>query len=161
MKTPFLEAGKIINTHGVRGEVKIEPWADDADFLRKLKRFYLNGAEMAVETSRVHGRFLITKFRDVHDINEAMALKNKVLHLNRADVKLPKGSFFLADIVGAKVVTEDGTELGELADVLELPAGNVYVVKGAREILIPAVEDFILRTDAVSGVITVRLIEGM
>ena len=95
------------------------------------------------------------------DINEAMALKNKVLHLNRADVKLPKGSFFLADIVGAKVVTEDGAELGELADVLELPAGNVYVVKGEREILIPAVEDFILRTDAAAGVITVRLIEGM
>ena len=69
--------------------------------------------------------------------------------------------FFIADIIGAKVVTEDGCELGTLADVMEMPAQNIYLVKGEREIMIPAVDEFILKTDVKNKLITVRLIEGM
>jgi len=90
-----------------------------------------------------------------------MALKNKTVHIARKDAKLPKGHFFISDIIGARVVTEDGTEIGTLADVMEMPAQNIYLVKGEREIMIPAVEEFILKTDVKNGVITVRLIEGM
>ena len=116
---------------------------------------------MKVTASRVHKGAVLAKLEGVDDVNAAMVLKNKVVYIARKDVKLPQGSFFIADIIGAKVVTEDGTELGTLADVMEMPAQNIYLVKGEREIMIPAVDEFILKTDVKNGVITVRLIEGM
>ena len=160
-KEKYLEAGQIVNTHGVRGEVKIMPWADSPEFLQKIKTLYVGGEAYRVTASRVHKGCVLAKLEGVEDVNAAMAMKNKTVYIARKDVKLPKGSFFIADIIGAKVVTEDGTELGTLADVMEMPAQNIYLVKGEREIMIPAVEEFILKTDVKNGVITVRLIEGM
>lgn len=157
----YLEIGKIINTHGVKGEVKIEPWTDDAEFLGKFKKFYIDGNPVRLLGGRVHKGFLIAQLEGVTDVNAAMSLKNKTIKGDRADVKLEKGRFFIQDIIGASVRSEDGTELGKLEEVLDLPAGNVYVVKGEREILIPAVPQFILKTDAEAGIITVRLIDGM
>jgi len=160
-KSEFLEAGQVVNTHGVRGEVKIVPWADDAQFLAKFKTLYIDGRGRKVLSARIHKGCLIALLEGTEDVNAAMALKNKTVSIRRADAKLPKGRFFIADIIGARAVTEDGTSLGTLEDVLELPSGNVYVVKGEREILIPAVPEFVLDTDVDGGVITVRLIEGM
>ena len=157
----YLEAGKIVNTHGIRGEVKIEPWADSPDFLKRFKTIYIDSAPVAVQSARVHGAFVIAKLEGVDDVNAAMALKNRVVFIDRADVRLPKGRFFIADIIGARVVSDEGETLGELADVMEMPAQNIYVVRGEREILIPDVPEFIKSIDADSGVITVHLIEGM
>ena len=95
------------------------------------------------------------------DVNAAMRLKGKKLSVRREDAALPKGAFFLQDILGAQVVDEAGNEIGTLVDVMETPASNVYVVRGETEHLIPAVPAFILKTDADAGLITVRLIEGM
>ena len=161
MSGKYVDAGRIVNTHGIRGEVKIVPWCDSADFLRRYKTLYIDGKPMEVVSSRVHKDNLLAQLRGVEDVNAAMGLKNKTLCIDRADARLPKGSFFLADILGARVVTEDGAELGALADTLDLPGQRVYVVRGEREHLIPAVPEFILHTDADAGVITVRLIEGM
>ena len=161
MKKEFLEIGKIVNTHGVRGEVKVQPWADSPEFLLDFKTLYLDEKPLRVRSGRVHKGMAILALEGVEDVNAAMALKNRVLFIRRSDARLPSGSFFLQDIIGAKVVTEQGEELGELADVLDLPASAVYVVRGAREILIPAVPEFILHTDAENGVVTVRLIEGL
>lgn len=160
-KEKYLEAGIIVNTHGVRGEVKINPWADSPEFLKRMKTLYIGGEALKVSASRVHKGFLLAKLEGVDDVNAAMALKNKTVYIARKDVKLPKGSFFIADIIGAKVVDESGKELGVLADVLEMPAQNIYLVKGEREIMIPAVEEFILNTDVKNKLITVHLIEGM
>lgn len=157
----YLEAGKIINTHGIRGEVKIEPWTDSAEFLGQLGTLYIDGRAVKVLSSRVHKSFLLAQLEGVEDVNAAMRLKNKVVFLDRDEAKLSEGSFFLSDIIGAAVVTEDGSELGRLAEVLDLPAGNVYIVRGEREIMIPAVPEFVLSTDVNAGVITVRLIDGM
>ena len=157
----FIEAGKIVNTHGVRGEVKIEPWVDSPEFLKQFKALYVEGAEMRVVSTRVHKRFVIAALEGVGDVNAAMALKNKTVYIDRTDAKLPKGSFFLADIFGARVVTEEGEELGILSDVLDNPGQRVYVVKGETERLIPAVPEFILHTDVEGRVITVHLIEGL
>ena len=161
MKQEFLEAGKIVNTHGVRGEVKIQPWADSAEFLRDFHTLYLDGAPVRVLRSRVHKEMLIATLEGVDTVEAAMVLKNKVVSIRRADARLPEGHFFLQDILGAKVVDEAGTELGVLADILETPRHQVYVVRGEREILIPAVPAFVLATDMDAGRITVRLIEGM
>ncbi len=150
-----------MNTHGVRGEVKIEPWADDAAFLTRFRRFWLDGAPVKVRSCRVHKTMCICALEGVDDVNAAMALKSKVLFIDRDDAKLPKGTLFIQDILGASVVDESGKELGVLEEVLPAPAASVYVVRGEREILIPDVPAFILDKDAERGVVTVRLIEGM
>ncbi len=161
MKQQYLEAGKITNTHGVRGEVRITPWADSAAFLRGFRTFYIDGQPVRVLRSRVHKNQLIAQLEGYDDVNAAMTLKNKVIHIDRADAKLPEGRYFLQDLLGMRVVSDAGETLGELADVLDLPQGSVYVVRGAREILIPDVPEFLLNIDAERGEITVHLLEGM
>lgn len=160
-KQQYLEAGEIVNTHGIRGEVQIVPWADDAEFLRKFKTFYIDNKPVSVERSAVHKKRLIAKLEGVDDINAAMPLKGKVIFIDRADAKLPRGRFFIQDILGARVATEDGAPVGTLEDVMDLPRGQVYVVRGETEHLIPAVPEFIKNVDVDAGVITVALIEGM
>lgn len=160
-KEPYLEAGKILNTFGVRGEVKLDPWCDSAEFLKPLKTLYIDGAPRAVASSRVHKGMLIVRFADVEDVNGAMLLKNKIVYFARSDVHLPKGRHFVADLLGAAVVDEQGAEIGRLTEVLDMPAGQVYVVQGETEHTIPAVPEFILDIDADGKVIRVHLIEGM
>ena len=160
-KKQYIEAGRIVNTHGVAGEVKIEVWLDSPQFLKSFKRCFIDRREVKLLSARVHKGFLIVKLEGVEDVNAAMALKGRTLFIDRSDARLPKGAFFLQDIIGASVVDEQGNEIGKLADVMETPASNVYVVKGEREHLIPAVPEFILSTDADNGIITVHLIEGM
>ena len=161
-KNAFIEAGRIVNTHGVQGEVKIEVWLDSPKFFKSFKRLYTaGGQELKVLSARTHKDFVIAKLEGVEDVNAAMALKNKVVSIRRSDAALPHGAFFLQDILGARVVDEDGIEIGVLEDVMETPASNIYVVRGETEHLIPAVPEFIKKTDAEAGVITVHLIEGM
>ena len=160
-KQSFVDAGKIVNTHGVRGEVRIEVWLDSPALLKRCGRVFLGGEEKKLLSAREHKGFLIAQFEGVADVNAAQALKNRVVQIARADARLPRGAFFLQDIIGASVVDESGAEVGTLAEVLELPTQRVYVVRGETEHLIPAVPAFILNTDAEAGVITVRLIEGM
>ena len=160
-KSKFLEAGEIVNTHGIRGEVKILPWTDSPDFLRRFKTLYINEKSYNVVSSFVHKGCVIAALEGIGDVNAAMALKGRTVCFARADAALPEGHFFLADVLGAKVVTADGAEVGELVDIIENPTQNVYVVKGEREHMIPAVPEFILNTDVENGVVTVRLIEGM
>ena len=160
-KQSFIDAGKIVNTHGVRGEVRIEVWLDSPALLKRCGRVYLGGEEKKILSAREHKGFLIAQLEGVADVGAAQALKNRVVQIARADAKLPRGAYFLQDIIGACVVDESGAEVGRLAEVLELPGQRVYVVKGETEHLIPAVPAFIRNTDAENGVITVRLIEGM
>ncbi|MBQ5977101.1 MAG: 16S rRNA processing protein RimM [Oscillospiraceae bacterium] len=160
-KQSLIDAGKIVNTHGVRGEVRIEVWLDSPALLKRCGRVYLGGEEKKILSAREHKGFLIAQLEGVADVGAAQALKNRVVQIARADAKLPRGAYFLQDIIGACVVTESGAEVGRLAEVLELPGQRVYVVKGETEHLIPAVPAFIRNTDAENGVITVRLIEGM
>lgn len=160
-KQQYIDAGRIVNTHGVRGEVKIEVWLDSAEALRGFHRVYLGGQEKKILSARVQKDFLIAKLQGVEDVNAAMALKGRTVQIDRDDAGLEEGAFFLQDILGASVVDESGRKIGVLNDVLELPGHRVYVVKGESEHLIPAVPEFILNTDAEAGVITVHLIEGM
>ena len=160
-KQQYIEAGKIVNTHGVAGEVKIEVWLDSPQFLRRFPRVFVNGVEKKLLSGRAQKSFLIAKLEGVDDVNAAMALKGRTITVDRNDVRLPRGTFFVQDILGASVVDENGAEIGKLTDVLERPAHNIYVVQGEQEHLIPAVPAFILKTDAEAGVITVHLIEGM
>ena len=157
----FLDCGQIVNTHGVRGEVRIVPWADSPDFLCQFSTLYLDGAPRRVLSSRVHKGSVIAKLDGVDTVEAAMLLRDKTVQIRRADAKLPEGAFFLADIIGLDVVDEEGRTLGTLKEVLSPSVQQVYVVDGEREIMIPAVPEFILETNIAGGYIKVRLIEGM
>ena len=162
MKQAYLEAGRIVNTFGVKGEVKIMPWCDSAEFLLPFRTLYIDGTARRVISSRVHKDMLIVLFEGTEDLNAAMALKNKVVKFARSDANLPEGRFFIADILGSEVLDESGRAVGRLTDVLELPAGQVYVVEGEDgEHTIPNRSEFILDVNADEGVIRVHLIEGM
>lgn len=161
MKEKFIEAGEIVNTHGVRGEVKIMPWTDTPEFLKAIKTLYIDGAAVRVLSSRIHKGALLASIEGIGNVNDAMRLKGKRVFIDRDDAALPEGRFFIQDIIGASVVTESGESVGTLTEVIDAPAGMIYVVRDETEHLIPAVPEFVLHTDADNGVITVRLIEGM
>ena len=165
MLKQYLEVGKVTNVHGLMGEVKVQPWADSPEFLCQFKTLYVDEAHfpMTVQRARVHKNMVIIKFEGPTDVPSALSLRNAILYIHREDVKLPEGSFFLADIYGLEVRdAASGEVLGEIADVLTLPANNVYVVRGgARELMIPAVPQFIAETNIEGGFIRVNLMEGL
>ena len=165
MLQQYLEVGKITNVHGLMGEVRVQPWADSPEFLCQFKTLYVDKAHwpIKVERARVHKNMVIMKLEGVTDVPGATAMRNAVLYIDRADANLPEGVFFLADIMGLEVRdAQSGEVLGKLDDVLTLPANNVYVVKGGpRELMIPAVPQFIAETNVEGGYIAVNMIEGL
>ncbi len=165
MLQQYLEVGKVTNVHGLMGEVKVQPWADSPDFLCQFKTLYVDDAHwpIQVERARVHKNMVIMKFEGPSDVPSALSLRNAILYIDRADVDLPEGTFFLADIHGLEVRdAATGEVLGKIADVLTLPANNVYVVKGgAREMMVPAVPQFIAETNIAGGFIRVNMMEGL
>ena len=162
MGSKFLEAGKIINTHGVSGEVKIQPWADTPDFLTGFEHIYIDGAPVKVLKTKVHKGCVIAALDGVTDIDSAIKLKNKTVLLDRDETHIEEGRHFIADLMGLRAIdAETSVDLGMVHDVLKLPANDVYVIHGPREILIPAVDEFIAETNIDSGYIKFKLIEGM
>lgn len=156
-----MEGGKIVNTHGIRGEVKIQPWCDSAEFLCEFDVYYIDGAPVKVLAARAHKGCVLAKLDGVFDINAAMCLKNKVIYVDRSGLTLPEGQYFISDLLGLAVVTEDGEEIGKIKDVLNLPANDVYVIRGEREYMIPVVREFVLNVDLDAQKVTVKLIPGM
>ena len=165
MLQQYLEVGKVTGAHGIMGEVRVQPWADSPEFLCRFPTLYVDKTHwpIQVERARVHKNMVIMKFHGVTDVPSALAMRNAILYIDRKDARLPEGSFFLADLMGLEVREADtGRVLGRVDDVLTLPANNVYVVRGGeREIMIPAVDQFILRTAPQEGFLEVRLIEGL
>lgn len=165
MPEQYLEVGKVTSTHGVMGEVRVQPWADSPEFLCQFKTLYVDQAHwpIKVERARVHKNMIILKFEGITDVPSALSMRNAILYIDRADAKLPKGSFFLADLMGLEVRdAQSGQVLGKIADIMNLPANNVYVVRGGeRELLIPAVPQFIAETNVEDGYLRVNMMEGL
>ena len=158
MKLEFLEAGEIVSTHGVRGEMKVLPWADSPDFLCEFDRVRIAGKEYNVESCRVQKTCNLLKIEGVDTMEAAQAMRGKIVEIYRCDA--PEGLIFAAELIGMTVLCE-GQEIGKLTDVLDYPGNKVYVVKGEKEYMIPAVKTFILDTDMDKEIMQVRLIEGM
>ena len=158
MKIAYLEAGEIVSTHGVRGEMKVLPWADGPDFLLDFHRVRIDGKEYAVESCRVQKTCNLLKIKTVDTMEAAQALRGKTVEVFRADA--PEGLIFVAELLGVEVMA-DGSSIGTIDDVLDYPGNKVYVVKGEHTYMIPAVKEFVLSTDLDAGVMQVRLIEGM
>jgi 16S rRNA processing protein RimM len=180
MNQKFLETGIIVSTHGVRGEVKVLPWADSPDFLTKFKTFYLvktspqgeggaavkavtdeGGADaLTVEHSRVQNTVVLVKFRGIDTVEEAQKLRNRVISIARDDPHIPAGTVFQADLIGLPVHA-DGVEIGKITEVLTMPSSDVLVVKGEKTYMIPNVKAFVPTLDPALGRVEVNLIEGM
>ncbi len=160
MKSPFLPTGQIVNTHGLKGLVKVMPWADDPADLLDFDRFFIDGTEYAVEHSSLQKSMVLLKLEGVDSIEDAVKLRGKELSIARADVELEEGTVFIADLIGLPVYCGE-RELGRITEVLTPPANDVYVVKGQQEYLIPAVKEFIEELNPEAGYVRVRLIEGM
>jgi len=157
----YLEAGKIVSTHGVRGEVKLLPWADTPEFLLRFRTLWLEGGKpVEVEHSRVQKTCVLLKLNGVDTVEQAALLRGRVLSIRRDDPALPQDTVFIADLLGLPVYA-DGVQIGVLKDVLTLPSSDVWVVKGEHEYMIPAVKEFVPEADPSKGFLEVRLIEGM
>lgn len=158
MKLQFLEAGKIVTTHGVRGEMKILPWADGPDFLLDFNRVRIDGKEYEVESCRVQKSCNLLKLRGINTMEAAQAMHDKTIEIYREDAD--PDIIFAAELIGVDVFQDD-VQIGKLTDVLDYPGNKVYVVKGENEYMIPAVKAFVLSTDLDNNRMQVRLIEGM
>lgn len=158
MRLQYLDAGEIVTTHGVRGEVKVLPWADSPDFLLDYNRLLIGGTEYIVENCRVQKSCNLLKLKGVDTMEAGQALRGKTVQIYRSDA--PEDVIFAAELIGIDVVANDAC-IGKIADVLDYPGNKVYVVRGEYEYMIPAVKQFVLSTDVDAGVMQVRLIEGM
>ena len=158
MKLEFVEAGEIVTTHGVRGEMKVLPWGDSPDFLLDFKRVRVAGAEYKVEACRVQKTCNLLKLSGVNTVEDAQLLRGKVVEVYRADCD--PNVIFAAELIGVQVYENDRL-LGKITQVLDYPGNKVYVVKGEYEYMIPAVNAFILSTDMETETMQVKTIEGM
>lgn len=163
----YLEAGKIVRTHGVKGELVMETWADSPEFVAGVKELYFDESgqrPIGLISSRPHkGRLLLT-LEGVGTVEQGDRLRGRVLYLNRDDVKLPEGRFFLEDLIGLCAIDGDtGREYGVIAQIIPAPANNVYRIRDGegRDYLFPAVEHMIKRTDIEGGVIELLPIPGI
>ena len=158
MKLQYIEAGEIVTTHGVRGEVKVLCWLDDPEMLCEFDRCRIGGKEYTMTEVRVQKTCNLVKLQGVDTMDAAQAMRGKVIELYREDID--DEVIFADELIGVEVFAE-GNCIGKITDVLDYPGNAVYVVKGQYEYMIPAVKSFILSTDVDANRMEVRLIEGM
>ena len=158
MKLKYIEAGEIVNTHGVRGEVKVLCWLDTPEMLCEFDRCRVGGEDYEMESVRVQKTCNLVKLSGVETMEDAQKLRGKVLELYREDID--DDVIFAAELIGVEVFA-DGEHIGAIREVLDYPGNAVYVVRGEHEYMIPAVKQFILSTDMEKNEMRVKLIEGM
>ena len=158
MKLQFVEAGEIVSTHGVRGEVKVLPWLDCPDMLCEFDRCRIEGKEYKIEQCRVQKTCNLVKLSGIDTMEAAQLMRGKTVELYRDDID--DDVIFAAELIGVDVFCE-GEQIGKIVDVLDYPGNSVYVVKGKHEYMIPAVSAFILNTNMAENTMEVKLIEGM
>lgn len=158
MKLQFVEAGEIVTTHGVKGEVKVLPWLDSPEDLCDFDRCRIDGKEYEIQQCRVQKTCNLVKLAGIDTMEAAQAMRGKTLELYREDID--DEVIFAAELIGMEVFC-DGEKLGKIRDVLDYPGNSVYVVKGTYTYMIPAVKEFILSTDMEKNEMQVRIIEGM
>ena len=158
MKLQFVEAGEIVTTHGVRGEMKVLPWVDGPEILCEFDRVRIAGREYNVESCRIQKSCNLLRVEGIDTMEAAQAMRGKTVELYREDID--DEVIFAAELIGVEVYA-DGENIGKIVEVLDYPGNSVYVVKGKHEYMIPAVKQFILSTDMENNRMDVMLIKGM
>lgn len=164
----LLEVGKIINTHGLRGEVKVAAWTDTPDVFETLETVYIKVKSeykpLSLRSIKYQKNNLIVKFAELTDINEAEPLKNQVLYAGRSDLgELEEGVYYIADLIGIEVIDENGASLGKIKDVMQTGANDIYVVErpSQKDLLIPVLPNVVLSVDINEKKAIVHLLEGL
>ena len=161
----LITIGKIVAPHGVRGDVRILPLTDFPDRFQDLKAAFVDDVgQLELESARQHNKMILLKFSTINSMNDAERLRGKLIKIGRQDlIKLPEDQYYIFDIIGLTVVTEDGAELGRITDVLQPGSNDVYVIEqqGKQDLLIPAIKDVVKKIDIAGKQMVVKLQEEM
>ncbi len=164
MKKEYLNIGKIVGTHGVRGMVRIEPWADDGAFLKNFKTFYLDDmTRLEITGITPHGNVVIAKITGVESIEQAEAYRGKILSVRREDAPETDGRYYIEEILGSSVInSETGALLGTLTDVFKTGANDVWQVSNnGKNYLLPVIDDLEIKVDIENEKITLKPLKGI
>lgn len=164
----YLKIGQIINTHGVRGEVKVYPLTDNEKRFSKLKQVFIKNGEdfikVDVQGVKYSNGLVILKLANISTMDEAQKYKNEYLYVNRENaVSLPKDSYFIADLINLEIFTEEGESLGRLISVFSTGSNDVYEIRqeSGKTFLIPAIKDVVKVVDLEGGKMIIKLLEGL
>lgn len=161
----YLETGKIVSIHGLKGEVKIQPWCDSPEYLCTFKCLYSKSGDRVYEIERIRpqGNMVIAKLKGIDTPEQAQALRGRILYIDRDDADLPEGSYFVADLIGLEVRDESGRSYGVISDVLQTGANDVYEIKSndGKLYYIPAIPSVIISTDIQDGIMVIYPMEGL
>ncbi len=164
----YFRVGVIANSHGVKGEVKVYPTTDDVTRFKDLETIYLdeNGTykELHIKSVKYVKNMVVLGFEEYNNMNDILGLKGMELYVDRENaIPLNEGEFYVADMVGADIVTDDGKHFGTLQDVLKTGANDVYVIKTdeGKEVLFPSIPECILEKDLENKKITVHIMDGL
>jgi len=164
----LLEIGQIVNSYGIKGFLKVVPFTDDMTRFEELKSIYIEKnkslEEKFIQEVKYQKNLVLLKLEGIDDINQALEYKDCYLKINRKDaVKLPEDSYFIVDLIGLEVFTEEGLVLGNLVDVFPTGSNDVYVVKNeqGKQVLLPAIGEVIKQVDIPNKKMIVKLLEGM
>ncbi|MEE1145029.1 MAG: ribosome maturation factor RimM [Acutalibacteraceae bacterium] len=167
MLLSYLEVGQIVGTHGIAGEMRVQPWCDSPDFLTKFKTLYTdkNGENaVKVKSSRVHKNIVLIKFPDITTIEQAERMRGKVLYISRKDANIADGEWFIQELIGCTVFDADtGRDYGVLSDVSKTGANDVWhIKKDGKEYLLPAINDIIANVDVANEKVEIHsIIKGI
>ncbi len=162
----YLEIGKIVSVQGLKGEIRVEPWCDSPDFLCEFDTLYFDKGKtpLEVERSRQQKNIVIMKIKGTDTVEQAQLLRNKILYMDRDDVELEEGAYFVQDLIGLTVIDNDsGRDYGKICEVSFTGANDVYHIKDkdGKVRLIPAIPDVVKSTDIGEGVMKIHVLEGL
>ncbi|MEE1330433.1 MAG: ribosome maturation factor RimM [Acutalibacteraceae bacterium] len=166
MLKQYLETGKIVGTHGVKGMVRVQPWSDSGEFLTEFKHFYLDSnGEKRLEALKIqpHGGVVLMALKGIETIEEAEKLRNKVLFINRDDAKLPEGRYYIDDLIGCLVYDADsGKTYGTVSDISKTGANDVWhITDSGKEYLLPAIDEVVISVAPENGKVVIRPMKGI
>ncbi len=162
----YLETGKIVGTHGIRGMVRVQAWSDSGEFLTEFKRFFLSPdgeKELKAQKIQPHGGVVLITFKGVDTVEQAESLRGKILYISRDDISLPDGRYFIDDLLGCEVFDADsGEKYGEISEVSQTGANDVWHIKsGDKEYLLPAIDEVIVTVDPENERLEIRPMKGI
>ena len=160
----LLEIGQIVNTRGLKGEVKIMPWCDDPSVFEELEYVIIDNKEIEIEYVKYHKNFVILKLDGVDNIDEAEKCRNKVLFVKREMLgELPEGTYYICDLLGCEVKTVSGDVLGKIEDVIKTGSNDVYSVKNdmGKAVLIPVIDDVVKEVNIDEKYVSGELLKGL
>ncbi|MEE0914461.1 MAG: ribosome maturation factor RimM [Ruminococcus sp.] len=166
MKKQYLDSGKIVGTHGIKGEVRIDPWCDSPEFLCMFKKLYLDekGQTFIEVKSRPHKNITLAKIKGVDTIEDAEKLRGKIVYINRNDISLEEGVNFVQDLIGLEVRDADNDMVyGKISDVIRTGANDVYEITDSdgKKYLAPVIDEVIIETDIDNGFVLIRPMKGI